>query len=443
MGESYTQKTPRHIVRGAKIFALLAFLRVPNSASWAAFLSLNSIIKNWLQNNVKLTYKDPATVTRRISKLANLVSAGFLYSAISTNSRMPKDYISLCLIESYYGQLVPPTSPLNVSPTTSSLRDCIRNGGWMKNAYVYKHLIVFPLLCGQLLSTYLTPTKYRPNQRYFPRFIRNHVLDPIWKHFRLDRKGSSLNWRGVLSSYAKDNGYLFMYMAISNFRHSLLTPWLRSTSGDTKLSLTTLLKRFVGFSAGRANAVANMIYSANLLSMFLLSVTSSILIQNRILKNIYMAHEKSAVKVYMKIVGYVAGLCAMSIHSVIYSEKPISKKDSERGLAILESNGTSGRIQTSPSGATQLDASFYNSLSLYLSQLLVLSKWRILKENHPWFSVLNVGTWRRMEAGLMCFVVWKMMNLNDHVTRVSQDSHAKKVKNLKHNVWLKMVDRIM
>ncbi|KAM9908650.1 hypothetical protein OXX69_005966 [Metschnikowia pulcherrima] len=443
MDKSYTQKTPSHIVRGAKIFALLAFLRVPNSASWAAFLSLNSIIKNWLQNNVKLKYKDPATVTRRVSKLANLVSAGFLYSAISTNSRIPKDYISLCLIESYYGHLVPPTFPLNVSPTSSSLRNSIRKVGWMKNAYVNKHLIVFPLLCGQLLSTYLTPTKYRPNQRYFPRFIRNHVLDPIWKHFRLDRKGSSLNWRGVLSSYAKHNGYLFMYMAISNSRHSLLTPWLRSTSGDTKLSLTTFLKRFVGFSAGRANAVANMTYSANLLSMFLLSVTSSILIQNRILRNIYMAHEKQAVKVYMRIVGFVAGLCAMSIHSVIFSEKPISEKDSERGLAISEVEGITQKIQTSLSGATQLDASFYNSLSLYLSQLLVLSKWRILKENHPWFSFLRVGTWRRMEAGLMCFVVWRMMNLNDHVTRVSQDSHAKKVKNLKHNVWLKMVDRIM
>ena len=443
MDESYTQKTPRHIVRGAKIFALLAFLRVPNLALWAAFLSLNSMIKNWLQHNVKLKYKDPATVTRRVSKLANLVSAGFLYLAISTNSRIPKDYILLCLLESYYGQLVPPTLPLNVSPTTNSLRDCIRFGGWMKNAYVNKHLIVFPLLCGQLLSTYLTPTKYRPNQRYFPRFVRNHVLDPIWKHFRLDRKGLSLNWRGVLSSYAKHNGYLFMYMAISNSRHSLLTPWLRSTSGDTKLLFTTLLKRFVGFSAGRANAVANMIYSANLLSMFLLSVTSSILIQNRILRNIYMAHEKLAVKVYMKIVGFVAGLCAMSIHSVIYSEKPILEKDSERGLAFSELGGMTQKLQTSPLGATQLDASFYNSLSLYLLQLLVLSKWRILKENHPWFSVLKVGTWRRMEAGLMCFVVWKMMNLNDHVTRVLQDSHAKKVKNLKHNVWLKMVDRIM
>lgn len=145
---------------------------------------------------------------------------------------------------------------------------------------------------------------------------------------------------------------------------------------------------------------------------------------------------------YLRVIGLTAGVSAMSLQSKEIELLLLFEPKSW----ILEPQYETRR----PTKTTQsqkypcfLEPDFYNDVSLYLAQLIVLSKWRILKENHPWFTLLKVGTWLRMETGLMCFLVWKIMNLNDYINKHSILAEDPELDKLKLSPWVKAVDRIM
>lgn len=443
MDDSYFEASPIYLGRGVKLLVFLTLLRVKNATLWAAFLSLNPGIRTWLQKYLRARQKDPVTVDRRIRKLANLVSAAFLYMATCTNSRVPKDYISLFLGETYYGKLVPPTSPVVVSPTTATYfrLSSYREGGLVRTLYRNKHYVVFPMICGQILSNYLTPTRYKLNQRYFSPLLKVRLLDPIWKNFRLGIRVRAIHWPGLCFSYAKHNGLLFLYVAALNVRTGLWTRYYKSSSegGFSNPLLKNILIQFLTYCGHRANSLANIIYIPNLLAMGLLAITAPMLTQILVLKKWYMANQKQSIKLYMRTIGFIAGLSTMMIHSkslVSGKEKMDKKEDIKNQNSCSEFPNTGNKSRN-------LGPDFYNSVSLYFTQLIILSKWRILKENHPWFTLLKVGTWQRMETGLMCYLVWKLMNLNDYVRRNTPVSGNQELERLQNSPWIRAINRIM
>ncbi|OBA24167.1 hypothetical protein METBIDRAFT_30497 [Metschnikowia bicuspidata var. bicuspidata NRRL YB-4993] len=408
-------------------------------------------------------YKDPYTVDRRVCKLANLISVVLLYSAASTNHTIPKDYLLLYLCETYYGKLVPPSSPIVVSPSTAAYfkLGSYKANSWVRKTYEKKHFILFPVVCGQILLNYLTPTQYKLNQRYFSVAIKRVLLDPIWTHFRMGVGFQAMAWRGLLVSYARHNGLLFLYMAALNFRTRLWRPCYKLGS-ELELGGHRLRKvcgKYILYCAQRANTVANFVYAPNLLSMVLLSKTAPLLAHWRPLKTKYMVNQKQTVKWYMRSIGFLAGLAAMLLHTIKYVT-PIGRKSDLSTYSDFYTDsdfGPESDLDTDSGFGTDADSEdegeldnprvlgpdFYNSICIYLTQLIVLSKWRIVKENHPWFTVLKVGTWRRMETGLMCLFVWKLMNLNDHVTKHTLGSGSHELQKLRLNPWIKAVNRIM
>lgn len=424
----FLDKGPR-LSKSLACYVILYVLRVKNRASLTAFLTLHRHIRTIVQNQVRAGLKDQETVDRRIKKSSNFISICFLYAAISLNASVPKDYILLYIMERYYGTLNTPKSPMLVSPTTGKIfkLDYYYKSGWVHTLYRNKHMLIFPLLYAQLLSNYLTPTQYRLNQKYLSKAIKNWILNPIWINFHMGRWKNHLNWSGIAASYASHNAYLMLYMLLTNFKGQVLSKLDFSTFLPfNRVSFRKWYGSWLIFSLNRGNAIANLLYATCLTSMLLLSVTLPILTAGGIIQRFYKAEAKNFIKIYVKLVGFLSALTMMSVNLA---------------MPLLIS-----KLRSKPANWSHLrylGPSFFNGVNGYLLNLIALSKWRILKENHPWFTVLRVGTWQRIESAVLCYLMWELMNLNDFVNGNIETDKVVECRRVKDDRLMRVVNKIM
>lgn len=430
MDDSYILTPPDPSVsRAIKWLMALLALRVPKAPQWAAFLALNPTIRRhlseWIRANSK--YKDPETVDRRARKLANFVSVSFLYSAVAGNPRIPKDYLLIYIYMTYYGTLNPPSSRIVVSPTTSHYFKVHSYSQWVRQLYAKKHFIIFPVIFGQILSNYITPTRYKLNQRYLSSSIKLRILDPIWINFLLGVNSQSISWLGLLLSYARHNALLFAFFAATSAKSRLIDHYYEFKHGYRQRGgVRQIVTNYITFVIHKANAMTNFIYGPNLIAMLLLSLTAPLLTRISLVRRVYLGNMKQFVKNYMKVVGFAAAFATLQLNSMQFIPS--------WGYHLLGKDTVNIR---------KISTEFLDSLNIYLFRLIVLSKWRITKENHPWFTVLNVGTWQRIELVIMTYGVWKLMNLNDWVKKNNHGSTRKECERLESENFIKAIDRIM
>ncbi|KAF7584270.1 hypothetical protein FOB63_000342 [Clavispora lusitaniae] len=395
MDDSYFGAPPDpHFAKGLKCYVVLRLLRVKRPWLWALLVSTNPALRRFFAS-LSGNLKHPRVVARRVNKSANLVSCGLLYAATANNYSIPKDYLSLYIVMTYYGELNPPSSNLVVSPSTQSFSKlhAYKEHGWVRWLYRNKHKVIFPAIFAQILSNYLTPTTYRLNHKYLSSSIKNYILNPVWTNFHMSAAGQYVNWAGLLKSYILHNGAFFAYYYCSKAIKSAIASFY--TPDDQQ----PWKHRFL-YAIHRANAVANFIYSPQLLSMLLLSLTSPLLAHRKI-RSFYLKHTKQFIKYYIKVIGFIAAFVSMQLADLHI----LPNEEDETG------------------SARHLSTSFMDALNMYLFRLIVLSKWRIVKSNHPWFRFLRYGTWDRIETFVMCYGVWKLMNITDHINlnRFGQD----------------------
>lgn len=403
------------VTKAAKCLAILLILRVKRPWLWTLFVSSNPSLRRFFGWAIRAHRKDPITVNRRINKLANLVSSGFLFAATANNYSIPKDYLLVYIFMSYYGELNPPSSSVIVSPTTQgfSKLHAYQEHGWIQKLYRNKHKIVFPVIFAQILSNYLTPTTYRLNHKYLSGGIKKYILNPIWANLSVTPRSQSVNWLGITESYAKHASVVFAYCALVDARSTIARIW-NSLGYELEISIDKNALRKNGLEAlKRALAITNFIYLPHLMSMVLIGLTSP-LFKTNILRQLYLRNTKQFVKYYIKAIGFVGALTSMQI-------------------AKLFSTGKTD----------YLSKSFMDALNMYLFRVVVLSKWRIAKSNHPWFTLLKYGTWDRLESFLMCCGVWKLMNLNDYVAANRFGKNATECQRIGNSPMLRAIDKVM
>lgn len=429
MDDSYLYAPPNPSVgKLVKWILVLLLLRAKNPIRLTAFLSLNptirSVINDWLRDHTRL--KDPETVDRRSRKLANLVSVGILFLAVANNPQIPKDYWLIYFYTAYFGELNPPSSRITVYPTLSKATgiDKLKKKSWVRYLYTRKHYVIYPVIFGQLLSNYLTPTRYKLNHKYLSASIKNYILNPIWVNYRLGVNSQLVHWVGLLQAYVKHNVVLFGIYALLSFKNRVIDTYYETTNGALDFSrIKNLLRHYLIFVGHKANAMANFIYGPNLVAMFLLSLTAPMLTRVGFLRDIYFGNMKTFVKNYIKSIGFVSAFATMSLGS----------------LRLIQDYGYQ-RLPGDPKNIRQISTNFYNSLNSYLLRLIILSKWRIVKENHRWFSIINIANWDRIEAFILCYGVWNLMNLNDYILK---HPLQKECQRLEKESLIRAVNRIM
>lgn len=429
MDDSYLYAPPNPSVgKLVKWILVLLLLRAKNPIRLTAFLSLNPtirrVINDWLRDHTRL--KDPETVDRRARKLANLVSVGILFLAVANNPQIPKDYWLIYFYTAYFGELNPPSSRITVYPTLSKATgiDKMKKKSWVRYVYTRKHYVIYPVIFGQLLSNYLTPTRYKLNHKYLSASIKNYILNPIWVNYRLGVNSQLVHWVGLLQAYVKHNVVLFGIYALLSFKNRVIDTYYEATNGAFDFSrIKILLRHYLIFVGHKANAMANFIYGPNLVAMFLLSLTAPMLTRVGFLRDIYFGNMKTFVKNYIKSIGFVSAFATMSLGS----------------LRLIQDYGYQRR-PGDPQNIRQISTGFYDSLNSYLLRLIILSKWRIVKENHRWFSIINIPNWDRIEAFILCYGVWNLMNLNDYILK---HPLQKECQRLEKESLIRAVNRIM
>lgn len=403
MDDSYINQPPDP-TKGKIVKWLLTLLlvRAKNPIRLTAFLSLHPLIRDllftWIRNYSK--GKHQGTVDRRTKKLSNFMSSSILFLAICNNQQIPKDYLLIYLYMAYFVQLHPPTSRINLSPTLTKAigLDSIKKNAFVRKLYSRKHLLIFPVIFAQLLSNYLTPTRFKLNHKYLSSSIKNYIFNPIWKNFTLGANYQRVHWLGLFSVYVKHNVLLFAFFFASSFKTRFLNQWYNEFEETSRHRVSHLIKKLLIYAAHRANSMSNFIYGPNLLSMLLLSLTAPALTRVNFLRDVYLRNTKSFIKAYIKTIAFVASLTTLGLSSILSIPAYGHSFQPDENLNIRE-----------------ISPHFYNELNLYLFKLMILSKWRILKNNHPWFKHVKVANWDRLESLILCYGVWTLMNLNDYV----------------------------
>lgn len=420
--------------KAAKWLVFLLVLKVKKPVQWSAFLALNPTIRSLLIDHIKPKRKDPETVNRRVRKLSNLISVSFLYLAVSNNIRIPKDYVLIYIYMTYYGELNPPSSKIIVSPTTAKYFkiSAYKKDSLLRKLYEKKHFVIFPVIFGQLLSNYLTPTRYKLNQKYLSSSIKSLILNPIWINFSMGVNSQVLNWAGLLRAYVKHNVYLVAYFAVSTFREQFLTHYyeLKNDTYRGNGGVREIITNYAAYVANKANSMANFIYGPNLFSMFLLALTAPMLTKYSMLRDAYLSNVKLVMKTYIKVIGFIAAFSTMCVNAMDFVPS--------FGYRPLD-----GDAKSETSNVRRLGTTFMDGLNMYLFRLIILSKWRIVKENHPWFSILKVGTWERIESVVMCYGVWKLMNLNDYISKNKYGPASKECDRLALQPIMKGINKLM
>lgn len=439
------------LLKWSKWVSILLIARARNPIFWSSFLSLNPFIRKHLllifsslqtKSNKAQSLLNSQTVERRIAKLSNLLSSFFLYLASADNDKIPKDYALIYIWINYYGHLNTP-SDLNilVSPNlSSSLKIDYYKSKWVSSLYSNKEFVIFPLLFAQILSNYLTPTEYKLNQRYLSSSIKSWLLDPIWKNYSLGINYQKLNCLGLTKSYITLNFYIIGIMMLTNFKERFIDRFNEIKRTHSSLNIDTIIglaKEFLYHVFNKSNSIANLIYCPNLISIFLISLTSPVLSYLRTssvsrANSFATDHQKLFFKLYTKIVGIIAGFSTIYFNSI--DSKPEFSCDNINDTSIKKPHSENIRY---------ISKSFINALNLYLFRLILLSKWRITKENHPWLKVLKLKTWKRIESLIMCLGVWKVMNLNDYLKKKRRQQKLEVFERLENDFLMKTIDRVM
>ena len=191
---------------------IFKILRIKNSLYWTNFVTLNKPIKQLLIQNSNT--KDENT-HRHLNKWANAISCIFLYCATVDNKLIPKDYLLIYLLINYVGKLnTPSNTKILVSPKYSQYLKVNNYKPWLNQLYKQKHFIIFPAIVAQILSNYLTPTKYKLNQRYLSSLLKKYILNPIWINYKLGINYNRVNWISLFRTYCFQNVVLMFGMGL-------------------------------------------------------------------------------------------------------------------------------------------------------------------------------------------------------------------------------------
>lgn len=421
----------------AWVLTFLAF-RVSKSAEWAAFLSFNLAFKRLLFDVKRLgLVREILNPDKLISRLSNTASCALLYTASLRNKHIPKDYVSVYLLANYYGLLRPDKKKLKVCKdieldkrlppkVLSKTRKVI------DKVSSHKEVILYSLIFGQFLSNYLTPTKYRLNHKYLSGFIKNQVFNPIWLKYSLGVNYQRIDWLNLVGSYLLQNVAVMGIFAAATLKKRLIDKYYELIYTSKEQSLKDVVKNYVMYCFHKGNSVVNFVYFPNLIAILLVSLTSPILrILNSPSKGMiyrwYKNHTKLFFKGYIKTIGFTSAFLALYFNTDEFIPDFGYSRDPQ--LDTKEQ----GNIRVIPNGVLHM-------VNIYLFRLIVLSKWRILKENHPNMRVLGLRNWNRIETFLMCVGVYKLMNLNDDIKHGELGEAGKRLRN---NNLIKYIDKIM
>ncbi|KAK6203470.1 uncharacterized protein RJT21DRAFT_139208 [Scheffersomyces amazonensis] len=438
-----------------KWVVILLATRSPKPFLWSSFLSLHPKIRQLLlHKRIKQSlgkWSDGVDVERRLKKTSNLVSCAILYFAASTNTRLPSDYLSIYLWINYYGILNPPSaSSIMISPQYSKYLkiEYYKNDKLMK-LYNNKEYIIYPMIFGQILSNYLTPTKYKLNQRYLSTSIKSRILNPIWINYSLGVNSEYLNWVGLLKSYTIHHLMLGTVVGLYNFKDRLVDRYYALKYKITRQeTIAGIIKNFVMYVFHVTNSLINFAYVPNLIAIFLISLTAPMFAYlsnaNFPVKGLrvhYMNHTKQYFKGYTRLIGFIAAFITIYLNDInIVPDVGYNRKKQLVNVKIDDLSYIQEEEEVKEENIRKISKSFINALNLYLFRLILLSKWRITKENHPSFSSLKLSSWRKLEALLACYGVYKVMNLNDFI-KSSPD--PRQYDHLRKETLIRVVDRIM
>ncbi|ODV78982.1 uncharacterized protein CANTADRAFT_51121 [Suhomyces tanzawaensis NRRL Y-17324] len=372
---------------------VLLVARVKKPLFWSSFLALNPLIRRVLQSSES---QRDETIGRRLSKLSNIVTCAFLYLATHSNNGFPKDYVLIYLWMSYYGELDKPSDlRVLVSPQTSRYFKVETYSPSVALLYQHKEYVIYPLIFGQLLSNYLTPTKYKFNQRYLSSSIKSQILSPIWITYSLGVRSHSIAWGRLFRSYAYHNLVIGAFVGLMAFKSRALDQYYELKYGIVSgKSVADIVKQYGLYIFHKANSYTNFIYLPNIVSMLLISISASTLSSMNLWNN------KNFFKLYIKTIGFIAGFVTLYVNA----------QEFVPDFGYLRDKSEKNNIRT-------VSKTFLDGLNLYLFRLILLSKWRITKENHPSFRKLKLSSWYKIETILMCFGVYKIMTLNDFLKR--------------------------
>ncbi|EGV65408.1 hypothetical protein PSN45_002422 [Yamadazyma tenuis] len=414
-----------------KWVVLLLVLRRNRAAQWAGFLSLNPVIKKVVtkaltKSKQSDSHTEPSINRVVVSQLSNLISSGLLFSAILDNPKIPSDYGVVYVFSNYIGELNPPShSQILVTPKSSRyFKISYYNSPRLRQLYNHKQFLIFPLIFGQILSNYLTPTRYKLNQRYLSSSIKSRILNPIWINYSLGVNYHSLKWLGLLKSYFIHNLVFLLLFGVLTFKKRVVDHYYEFKhnvyNANSLKDLKSVVLNYVSYIFHRANSITNFIYLPNLISILLISLTAPVM------RYIHGSrHRKLFFKSYIKVIGFIAGFVTLFANSMDLI--PAFK------YALTDYDDT-----TDSDNIRRISDGFFNGLSLYLLRLIVLQKWRILKENHPLFQTFKVKTWARLESLVLCVGIFKLMNLNDFLKNTNGKDYG-----TKQNSMIKLIDRIM
>ncbi|KAL6451936.1 hypothetical protein SBY92_003244 [Candida maltosa Xu316] len=400
---------------------ILSLLQIKNSTSWANFLSLNKSIKQIINHSVGKPKNEQ--IKKRLDQLSNLISCVFLYQATIDNRIIPKDYLLVYFIVKYIGELKPPSRFLKKLDSNSIIH----------TLYDKKEFIIFPLLFSQILSNYLTPTRYKLNQKYLSGFIKRYILNPIWINYKLGINYNRVNWVSLFRTYVFQNAILMNFYGFYYFKTKLLDKLYeikhRQTEDENQKDddYFKVIKNYIFLTFHKSNSLMNFTFGCNLISILLISLTSPIFkvltpsssTKANWIQSVYLNHIKSFFKSYTKIIGFIAGFVTLYINTL----------DIFPAWGYTNEPGEKGNIR-------KIDKSFIDQLNLYVFRLILLSKWRIVKFNHPLFVKFSKSVdWNILETFLMSFGIWKIMNFNDLLKHTNEKPTP--------NLLLKLVNYIM
>lgn len=428
---------------------ILHIVKLQNPIQWANFLALNKPIRQLLsyyQESLPMlrlnTAKDPPN---EVTKIANFITCAFLYFATVDMRSFSKDYILVTLLSAYHGELNPPSkSQILVSDSLSkpfklSTYKSTSIYSPLMKLYRNKEFILFPTLYAQILSNYLTPTKYKLNMMYLSPFLKRYILNPIWINFSLGRNYSRINWKNLATNYVLHNVVIAAVVAGYSFKDRVLDRFYAIKYGyGSPDSEASVLQNYAAYVYHKSNSITNLIYTPNLVSILLIAVSSpmfTLLGSSRYpeLHRLYVSNQKLVFKTYTKVIGFVAGLVAIQLNYMQMIPDWGYNKRVEAEFKVTGDNVIYEEDIDEVPSARLFSKQFYNELNMYLFKLVVLSKWRILKTYHPLFSKLHLSLWNKLETVLMCFGFFKMMNLNDFINghrtieseRISKDYSIK------------------
>lgn len=375
--------------------------RRPRAVVLASFLSLNQAIND----SISLA-SGHAISQEHVDKTSNAASSALLYWATVGQPTVPKDYLSVYFWMTYV-KLNSPFTPIFISRWSKYFKaDHYRSHPVVGKAYANKHLVVFPMIFGQILSNYLTPTTYKLNHKYLSSSIKKYILNPIWINYSLGANYHTINWVKMTKYYLYVNLVISAIVAVTAFKSKLLDIYhdLQRNSLDTLSNLKQYVKNYLWYVFHKSNAFTNFIFAPNLIAMMLISLTSPM---------VWFAQgpqKKTTLKIYTKIIGFIAAFVTIYANSsnlipdFYYNRKP--NEDNPRTIS----------------------KSFIDGLNMYVFRLIVLSKWRIVKENHPRFRAVGPNTWDKLETITMCAGIWQLMNLNSAI-RDRHDAVSEKIRN--------------